>query len=363
MQRRGGFSSDIFCDQKTSEIYRCLICLDVCRSPVTCQSGAHLFCIVCLSESIRRNPSCPVCRERLTDPLPSAFVAAQVSSLDVVCLHDKCRWKGTCGRLDGHLDIDCPHEPIKCSGDGGCGALLPRGEMSGHQWFACLQTCPNAMLQADGNELEMEKCNVRLSRFDLVNHLENDCKLRVVYCPYPPCEVSVTYGRLPAHLEACPHAPVSCPLHCGAPNLTRQSLGAHQTDCPNEPVPCVHAHLGCSYVAPRDQIGQHEQDIGLHFVALSKAFMALSKAFVEQQQQNTLLESKLQAISTQLQPLALAKAVEQGKAELAAEAQIKEAQAREALARSVQARLARARGAMAKPVTQATMDQPGNRLF
>ena len=58
---------------------------------------AHLFCLLtllCLSERQNLHRCCPVCRERLTDPLPSAFVAAQVSALDVVCLHDKCRWKG-----------------------------------------------------------------------------------------------------------------------------------------------------------------------------------------------------------------------------------------------------------------------------
>ena len=308
MQQRGGFHSNIFNDQKISEIYRCRICTDVCRSPVTCQSGAHLFCL-CLSESIRRNPSCPVCRERLTDPLPSAFVAAQVSSLDVVCLHDKCRWKGTCGRLDGHLDIDCPHEPVKCSGDGGCGTLVPRGEMSEHQWSACLQTCPNAKRQADESKLEMGTCNVRMSRKDMDNHLTNECKLRVVHCPHQGCYVSIAYGHLTAHLETCPHAPVSCPLHCGAPKLTRRSLGAHKTDCPNEPVQCVHAPLGCSYVAARGKIGKHEEDTGLHF-------LSLSKAFVEQQKM-------LQAILQQLEPLALAKAVENGKAQ----AQAIEAQA------------------------------------
>ena len=320
MQRRGGFHSNIFNDQKISEIYRCRICTDVCRSPVTCQSGAHLFCLLCFSESIRRNPSCPVCRERLTDPLPSAFVAAQVSALDVVCLYDKCRWKGTCGRLDGHLDIDCPHEPIKCSGDGGCGTLVPRGEMSEHQWSACLQTCPNARRQADESKLEMCTCNVRMSRKDTINHLANECKLRVVHCPHRGCDVSIAYGRRTVHLITCPHAPVLCPLHCGAPKLTRLSLGAHKTDCPNEPVQCVHAPLGCSYVAARGKIGKHEEDTGLHF-------LSLSKAFVEQQKM-------LQAILQQLEPLALAKAVENGKAQ----AQAIEAQAT-AMASGVQNRV------------------------
>eukprot|EP00731_Ephydatia_muelleri_P025366 Em0017g449a len=187
-------------------------------------------------------------------------------------------------RSIGHLDIDC--EPIKCSGDGGCGTLVPRGEMSEHQWSACLQTCPNAKRQADESKLEMGTCNVRMSRKDTINHLANECKLRVVHCPHPGCYVSIAYGRLTAHLVTCPHAPVSCPLHCGAPKLTRRSLGAHKTDCPNEPVQCVHAPLGCSYVAARGKIGKHEEDTGLHFLSLSKAFVEAQATAMASRVQN-----------------------------------------------------------------------------
>ena len=97
--KRSGFPSNIFCSQVKSEPYHCLICFEVCRSPVTCRSGAHLFCFDCLTESLRQNPTCPVCREPLVAPLPSAFASAQVSALDVVCIHDTCKWKGTCGRF------------------------------------------------------------------------------------------------------------------------------------------------------------------------------------------------------------------------------------------------------------------------
>ena len=145
MTRRVGFPSTKFCNQAKSEVFYCLVCTEVCRSPVTCRSGAHLFCLDCLTESLRRNPSCPVCREPLTAPVPSAFASAQVSALDVQCVHDKCQWKGTCGRLDSHLDTDCLHEPIKCSAED-CGALVPRGEMATHEQFVCLQSCPNSKL-------------------------------------------------------------------------------------------------------------------------------------------------------------------------------------------------------------------------
>ena len=58
----------------------------------------------------------------------------------------------------------------------------------------------------------------------------------------------------------------------------RQSLNAHKKECPKERVACVHAPLGCSHVAPRNEIVLHEQDSALHFSAVR------SKAFAEQQQ-------------------------------------------------------------------------------
>ena len=273
MARRGGFPASKFCDQAISEAYHCLVCFEVCRSPVTCQSeGAHLFCSDCLKKTLRLNPVCPVCRERLTAPIPSPFVAARVSALDVLCVHDKCKWKGTCGRLDVHLDTDCPHEPITCSVND-CAALVPRGEMDTHNQFHCLQSCPNSK-----GVSEEDTCDVRLSRHDLVDHLAHNCKLRMTRCPHPSCEVSTAYNKMSAHTEICPHAPVACPRQCKALNLTRQTLDAHRRDCPNEPVPCVHAPLGCSHVAPRCEIVQHEQNSEVHLSVLR------SKAFAEQQQ-------------------------------------------------------------------------------
>ena len=282
--RRGGFPPNVFCNQVKSESYHCLVCLEVCRSPVTCKSGAHLFCLDCLTESIRRKPTCPVCREPLTAPLPSAFASAQVSALDVVCIHDKCKWKGTCGRLDGHLDNECAYEPVTCPAEG-CGVLVPRGEMATHQQFVCLQNCPNSKPKAEGSDGgEQDTCQVRLSRNDLIDHLKYHCKLRLTHCPNASCEVSTASNRMPAHLEVCPYSPVSCPLQCGAPALTRQSLDTHKRDCPKEPVPCIHAPLGCSHVAPRDQMAQHERDIGVHFLVLSKAFVQLQQSYEKLQQ-------------------------------------------------------------------------------
>ncbi|KAL5508961.1 hypothetical protein EMCRGX_G004233 [Ephydatia muelleri] len=348
MSRRGGFPSAQFCNQFKSEFFNCLICLDVCRSPVTCRSGAHLFCHGCLAESLRHNPSCPTCREPLADPVLCPFASKQVSALDVFCSHDECTWKGTCGRLDSHLDNDCPYEPIECTGEGGCGARALRREMATHRQFICLQNCPNSKAE-ESIEEEFDTCDVRLSRNDLIDHLQNHCELRLIHCPHPSCEFSAAYNRMPAHLEVCPLAPVLCPRQCDTPNLTRQCLDAHKTDCPNEPVLCVHAPLGCSHVAPRGQIGEHEQDIGVHFVALSKAFVQLQQSHVRLKQSHVQLqrshvqlqqphvqlqqshvqlqrsvETKLEAQATLLQPLvAEAQARAEAKARAKAKARTK----------------------------------------
>ena len=297
MARRGGFPANKISNLAKSEPYHCLICFDVCRSPVTCKSGAHLFCLDCLAESIKRNRSCPVCREPLDAPIPSAFATAQISALDVVCVHDKCTWKGTCGRLDNHLNIDCPQEPVKCSGKA-CTAVVPREEMATHEQFECLQSCPNSLLlYAESKAGQEDTCDVRLSRHDLVDHLANHCKLRSTCCPNPNCDVTTVHCQMPAHISICPHTLVSCPRQCGAQTLARQSLDAHRKDCPKEPVPCVHAPLGCSHVAPRGEIVRHEQDVEVHYsVIRSKAF-AEQQQFYQQQvsEMKHLLEQKLQS--------------------------------------------------------------------
>ncbi|KAL5473666.1 hypothetical protein EMCRGX_G028176 [Ephydatia muelleri] len=211
--------------------------------------------------------------ENLSSSVPSSFAAAQVSALDVVCVHDKCKWKGTCGRLDGHLNTDCPHEPISGE-EGGCGELVPRGEMATHQQFVCLQSCPNFKTDRD----EQDKCNVRLSRHKLDDHLKDYCKLRIIHCPCASCKITTRYNQMAAHREVCPYAPVPCPRQCAAMDLIRLSLEKHKIECPNEPVPCVHAPLGCSHVAPRSEIIGHEQDIAIHFHLCS------TKVFAEQQE-------------------------------------------------------------------------------
>ena len=304
MARQGGFPIIIFCNQAKSEYFQCLVCTEVCRSPVTCKSG-HLFCHKCLSESLRRNSSCPACRERLTAPVPSAFAAAQVSALDVMCVHDKCKWIGTCGRLDGHLDTDCPHEPIKCSGESSCGELVPRGEMATHQQFVCLQSCPNSKAKGkrrDGPRDEQDLCNVRLSRHDLVDHLKDYCKLRIINCPHASCEVTTRYNQMPAHREVCPYAPVPCPRQCAAADLIRQSLEKHKNECPNEPVPCVHAPLGCSHVAPRSEIIGHEQDIAIHFSSLRSTVFAEQQEAYQQKidEMKQVFEQKLQTLEKKI---------------------------------------------------------------
>ena len=293
MTRRGGFPANKFYNKEKSEFFHCLVCYEVCRAPVTCHSGAHLFCFDCLAESLQHNPSCPVCREPLVSPVPSTFAAIQVSALDVVCVHDQCKWKGTCGRLDSHLDTDCRHEPVKCS-DNACAALVPRGEMAMHQEFACPQSCPNSKSHANGS-LD-NTCDVRLSRHDLVDHLAHHCKLRIIHCPHPHCDVSEVHCRMPAHIEICPYAPVSCPRECSAQTLVRHCLNAHRKDCPREPVACIHAPLGCSHVAPRSEIVLHEQDIALHFSAIrSKAFAEQQKFYQQQiSEMKQMFEQKLE---------------------------------------------------------------------
>ena len=202
-------------------------------------------------------------------------------------------------QLDNHLDIDCLHEPVRCS-DNSCTAFVLRGEMTTHQQFACLQSCPNSKSHANSVDIT---CEVRLSRHDLVDHLSHDCKLRIIHCPHPHCDVSTVHSQMPAHVEVCPYAHVLCPRECGAQTLVRQSLNAHKKECSKEPVACVHAPLGCSHVAPRNEIVLHEQDIALHFSAVRSKAFAEQQQFYQQQisEMKQMFEQKLHIFETKLE--------------------------------------------------------------
>lgn len=145
-------------DPKPDEELICVICHSVLSEPVECHCR-HVFCRRCISEWVRKNNSCPVCRKRAvsafmpTLPLvqnmvnrlkvkcrnsgcdarvPAESFANHVNSCEfheVGCPHEACEHRCARRELESHVR-QCPLREVTC--EQGCGLVLTRDRLKTH---------------------------------------------------------------------------------------------------------------------------------------------------------------------------------------------------------------------------------------
>jgi hypothetical protein len=133
----GGIPDEIFLDG-LPDWALCSVCHGVqVNSAIACQNG-HSFCENCVVSLDDKNDSlCAMCREPLlSSEIPNISLNGAITSLRVKCVNGACDWTGLFGELNGHL-LECGYTEIPCP------------------------------FHAVG-------CNVRVHRFSLQEHLEND---------------------------------------------------------------------------------------------------------------------------------------------------------------------------------------------
>ncbi|CAF4117946.1 unnamed protein product, partial [Rotaria sordida] len=128
-------------EESINERLKCSICTKPFIDPVSakCNVKKHIFCRHCIEEWIKRNPSCPMCRQNLrTNDLTPITDSVPIDMLDrilVKCL--SCKQAGLeRGSFNDHNKM-CPKANIKClSSDIRCPWTGARDELDKH-----LKTC------------------------------------------------------------------------------------------------------------------------------------------------------------------------------------------------------------------------------
>ena len=150
-------------------------------------------------------------------------------------------------RMDSH-NMACTEFPFPCMNK--CGEQLPLNEMSTHLETECpLEPvrCPYAKFG----------CQKRGERSLLAEHVKN-CPLRAVKCQY--CENEIKLSELTSHHDVCSEYPITCTRLCTL-QMLRKELDAHlATSCPLEIVKCPFAEHGCEEKTERRQMDQHARD-------------------------------------------------------------------------------------------------------
>lgn len=95
--------------EKVCKYFFCTICTNVMDKASALPCG-HEFCEQCLIDSLKINPSCPLCRSKNIDFVPSFEKRSRIISLEVKCIHKNCPFTSPLSRIKTH-EQNCQYNP------------------------------------------------------------------------------------------------------------------------------------------------------------------------------------------------------------------------------------------------------------
>ena len=204
----------------------CPICVEPMMQPYLTDCG-HYLCYACRGRLLASGKAaCPECREPngAKDARLNKHLQRQVSNLKVRCQHHEvgCQWVGELLYLKEHLD------PLLRR----CGFIL--------------LLCPLG-------------CGERFRSSSMEEHISSYCSKRLCACEH--CGYSNKYDIVTEkHYPLCQLFPVECPNKCSTvENVKRVQLKMHlEEQCPLQVIQCPFTSAGCTVQLPRRKMEEHE---------------------------------------------------------------------------------------------------------
>ena len=205
----------------------CPVCTEALSEPYLTDCGHH-FCYTCRRGRLLASgkSECPECREQdaLTYARLNKHLQRQVNSLKVRCQHHEvgCQWVGELRYLQEHLD------PVIRK----CGFLL--------------LACPLG-------------CGERVHSSAMKDHILSDCCKRLYECEH--CSYCNDFDIVTEqHYPVCEQFPVECPNACSGVILKRLELASHlEEQCLLQVIQCPFTSAGCTVQMPRREMEEHEE--------------------------------------------------------------------------------------------------------
>ena len=239
----------------------CSICLLILRDPHIISCCGHSFCEACIGRIREDGKPCPLCNKPGYTTLPNQGLQRALNEFDVRCSHRElgCKWVGTLGSLDGHLNAE-PH---------------PDCQLVGCQFV----------------ELKCIHCKTFVRRLAIAVHQNVRCPKRPYTCEY--CEeYESTFENITSqHYVECKRFLLLCPNNCSpeGSGIERQDLEHHiQEDCPLTVVDCSLHYAGCEVRLLRRDLASHmNKDASNHVALLAAENHRMAKQLLEKDQQLT----------------------------------------------------------------------------
>lgn len=152
--------------ESINEHLKCTICKNPLIDPVStnCQPKKHIFCRLCISDSIARYQSCSICHQQLNndnlEPINDSYLINALDELQIRC--KLCNESGLKRiNFNAHLDNVCPNATITCpSKDIMCAWVGPRDQLDTH-----LNRCIFNILKPLFNQFQ-EKINIQQKQIE-----------------------------------------------------------------------------------------------------------------------------------------------------------------------------------------------------
>ena len=129
------------------------------------------------------------------------------------------------------------------------------------------EVCPLGCVSLEGEKGEV----VRMERRHIPEHMKDSCPLREIVCEF--CDGKVKASEMNPHLEDCMEFPLHCPNGCsregedGVREVKRKDIPVHlDNNCPLQKVQCPYWDHGCREEIERRHTDTHEREfLHIHF--------------------------------------------------------------------------------------------------
>ena len=217
--------------KEPSNDYLCPICVEPLIQPFLTDCG-HYLCYTCRGRLLASGKNqCPECREPngAKDARLNKHLQRQVNSLKVCCQHQEvgCQWVGELMYLKEHLD------PLLRTRLRRCGFIL--------------LVCPLG-------------CGERVRSSAIEEHIKSYCSKRSYVCKH--CGYYNKHDIVTEkHYPLCELFPVECPNKCSVEDLKRNQFEMHlEEQCPLQVIQCPFTSAGCTVQLPRREMEEHEHN-------------------------------------------------------------------------------------------------------
>ena len=202
---------------------------------ISCNNFLHVFCKECLTESLRVNSKCPLCRsaKRSCDIISVPYITDFLADYVLKCPNSSlgCNWNDQYKKYIDHSK-NCEYRMVQC-GIAGCNSYIPLKDLKSHE-----ENCGFRIVTCS-------HCSLKYKSKDIGQHSEQtNCT---------KCQEKILVCMLNKHSEVCPEVFVRC-TSCRNEYKRKDMDNHHKNECHYRNVQCSNCNTTYRMIYNSDHV-------------------------------------------------------------------------------------------------------------